>query len=948
MSGIWLPGTALTISLLLLILFFSKKSIPNKEVHVYGYLLFVNFLFSLNALLVYIVAKTINIHILIASMQKVHLSLLIIISFLLFWYMLAINKIKEKKYRKISFFSKIIMLLFVLATLICRVEVINYDEILDVGGISYVIAMMGLIFYFIGIVILNFYYFINNNEHSKNIPFVALIILFIFGFILRAYYPEIITETYCTTFALLIMYFTIENPDIKMIERLEAANVVAEKANRAKSDFLSSMSHEIRTPLNAIVGFSECIKNCDSLDEAKENADDVISASNTLLEIVNGILDISKIEAGKLEIINSDYDSRKLFEDVSKLIKSRIGDKPIDFKVNIAEDLPDVLYGDHTNVKKIAINLLTNAVKYTDKGFVKFDVSCVKTKDDICRILISVEDTGRGIKKDNIDKLFTKFQRLDEDRNTTIEGTGLGLAITKQLVEMMNGNIVVNSIYGRGSKFIAAIDQRISYKEIIKKEEVIDYNLDLTGKKILVVDDNKLNLKVAKKLLEKYNPIIDFAESGMECLDKIKIGNEYDLVLMDDMMPKMRGTETFIRLKKIPNYNIPTVILTANAISGMREQYLKDGFVAYLSKPIDREELYQVLSSNINNQEIETIKEDNEKEEAKDNEKKEEIEYNDYHDKRVLIVDDNNLNIKVASIVLKPYNIIIESVNSGLECIDLIKNGNVYNLIFMDDMMPNLSGIETLHELNKIDDFNQTVVVLTANAVEDAKESYIKEGFDDYLSKPIDKKEMDRVLNQFLNDENVNEADTNGEIIEDVEEEIAATTELDDKVIEPKPNNFKVEFNPLPDEIFDMENLEFREYQDKEIEDKNEQINQEDDINILKQNDIDVLKGIELLGDLETYNETLKEFKKNLNDRLEKLVKYKEQKDMENYAIEIHALKSDSKYLGFRKLAEISYKQEIESKNNNTSFIDENYKILTDEIIRVLRVVNKYLSKKIK
>lgn len=945
-TGIFFPLCAIPFSLIMIILFYKKGHIDSKETWIFNTLIVSNFLGLIIEILCTYASKIyMHNHLLSLFIYKAYLFYLIFWISTMAYYVFSMVRDDNNIIRKrIPIFVFYYLVVAFILTILPIESIIrdNFSTRYTTGlsvDFTYIVSSIAIIFMILMMAI--------NYKNLNNKRYVPVLLFLLIGgsaAIVQMYYPQILLMTYIETLICVIMYFTIENPDIKMIEKLEAANIVAEKANRAKSDFLSSMSHEIRTPLNAIVGFSECIKNCDSLDEAKENANDVISASNTLLEIVNGILDISKIEAGKLEIINSDYDSRKLFEDASRLIKSRIGDKPIDFKVNIAEDLPDVLYGDHTNVKKIAINLLTNAVKYTDKGFVKFDVSCVKTKDDICRILISVEDTGRGIKKENIDKLFTKFQRLDEDRNTTIEGTGLGLAITKQLVEMMNGNIVVNSIYGRGSKFIAAIDQRISYKEIIKEEEVIDDSLDLTGKKILVVDDNKLNLKVAKKLLEKYNPIIDFAESGMECLDKIKIGNEYDLVLMDDMMPKMRGTETFIRLKKISGYNIPTVILTANAISGMREQYLKDGFVAYLSKPIDRMELYQVLSNNINNKKSEILKEDNKKE-VRNSDEKEEISYNDYHDKRVLIVDDNNLNIKVASIVLKPYNIIIESVNSGYECIDLIKNGNIYNLIFMDDMMPNLSGVETLHELKKIEGFNQIVVVLTANAIEDAKENYIKEGFDDYLSKPIDKKEMDRVLNKFLNKEVLNEKNNNDEIIEDIEE-IITTDELDDKVIETKTNNFKVNFEPLPDEIFDMGNLEFREYQDKEIEEQNKQVNTSEDINILKQNDIDVLKGIELLGDLETYDETLKEFKKNLNDRLEKLVKYKEAKDMDNYAIEIHALKSDSKYLGFTKLADISYKQEIESKNNNANFIDENYKILTDEIIRVLRVVNRYLSKK--
>ena len=385
-------------------------------------------------------------------------------------------------------------------------------------------------------------------NYKKFIPMFTFIFTALLNLLVREINPGILLITVSQTFITIMMYFTIENPDIKMINYLNLAKDTAEKANRAKSDFLSSMSHEIRTPLNAIVGFSECIINADSLEEAKENASDVVSASKTLLEIVNGILDISKIEAGKLELVELDYSSEKLFNDVVRLIRSRIGNKPLDFKVNIAEDLPPVLYGDYMNVKKIIINLLTNAVKYTDHGFISLDVKCVKS-NDICRLIISVKDSGRGIKQEYIGKLFNKFQRVDEDRNTTIEGTGLGLAITKQLVEMMNGKIVVNSVYNEGSEFKVAIDQRLSLAKIeVEKEETDDFNLDLTNKKILIVDDNKLNLKVAQKLLVKYNPTIATAESGAECLNLINSGNKYDLILLDDMMPKMRGTKVLAKV----------------------------------------------------------------------------------------------------------------------------------------------------------------------------------------------------------------------------------------------------------------------------------------------------------------------------------------------------------------------------------------------------------------
>ena len=360
------------------------------------------------------------------------------------------------------------------------------------------------------------------------------------------------------------------------------------------------MSHEIRTPLNAIDGFSQLILEEEDIKVIKEEARDIMNASQNLLEIVNGILDISKIEANKLEIIDVLYEPEKVFADLVKLTKARIGEKPLEFRVNIAEDLPDYLNGDYVRLKQIAVNLLTNAVKYTKKGYISLDVSVVK-KDDICRLIISVKDSGIGIKKENINKLFTKFERFDIEKNMTIEGTGLGLAITKKLVELMNGKIVVDSTYGKGSNFTVAIDQKIvnKTKVVPAKVEVVK-KINIKNKKVLIVDDNLINLKVAARLLSTYKVKTEEVSSGFDCLKKIEEGNTYDLILMDDMMPKLSGVETFKKLKKTPGFDIPVVALTANAITGMKENYLKIGFNDYISKPIDKKELERVLKKFLN------------------------------------------------------------------------------------------------------------------------------------------------------------------------------------------------------------------------------------------------------------------------------------------------------------------------------------------------------------
>ena len=434
-------------------------------------------------------------------------------------------------------------------------------------------------------------------KNKQFYPVFVILILFAAVILAQRVFPEVFLINFMLSFITFVMYFTIENPDIKMIEQLQLAKEQADKANQAKTDFLSSMSHEIRTPLNAIVGFSDCICHADTLEEAKDNAKDIVNASNTLLEIVNGILDISKIEAGKLEIVNSPYDAKELFSSLAKLIKPRMNEKGLDFQVYIAPDLPKVLYGDHANVKKVVTNILSNASKYTDKGFVRYEVNCVNNGNR-CRLIISVEDSGRGIKKENIDKLFTKFQRLEEDRNTTIEGTGLGLAITKQLVELMGGKVIVHTVYGEGSKFTIILDQPIEKESALQKVQGPNLtHLDLTGVRILVVDDNTLNLKVSTKLFERYHATIECVDSGFRCIEKIQAGEKYDIILLDDMMPKMSGVETLKKLKQLPNFSTPVVALTANAITGMREKYLADGFNDYLAKPIEKDEMIRVFAS---------------------------------------------------------------------------------------------------------------------------------------------------------------------------------------------------------------------------------------------------------------------------------------------------------------------------------------------------------------
>lgn len=398
----------------------------------------------------------------------------------------------------------------------------------------------------------------------------------------------------------------------KINKELENAVEMSNEANKAKSQFLANMSHEIRTPINAILGINEiALRECND-DNLISYMEDIRNAGHNLLFIINDILDFSKIEAGKMDIIDEEYEVKKLIKDVIDMVEIKTKEKGLEFILDISSKLPSKLHGDVNRIRQVMVNVLNNAVKYTEKGSVKLSLYCNSEINGFCDFVIQVTDTGIGIKDEDKVTLFESFARLEEKRNSNVEGTGLGLAITSRLIERMAGSIKVDSVYGEGSTFTLTIPQKIIdampigvYENVrpkgVHKGRYVS-SLDAEGVKILVVDDNRVNLAVAQGLLKPTKAIVTTCMSGRACLDEL-VKNKYDIVLLDHMMPEMDGIETLHKAMEMEN-NISKeaayIALTANAISGMRDMYLSEGFADYISKPIDVETLEKTLAKYIN------------------------------------------------------------------------------------------------------------------------------------------------------------------------------------------------------------------------------------------------------------------------------------------------------------------------------------------------------------
>lgn len=607
-----------------------------------------------------------------------------------------------------------------------------------------------------------------------------------------------------------------------MMEQLKEAKLHAEEANESKSNFLSNMSHEIRTPMNAIVGMTEILLRSDLSEQDRGYLMNIKNSGASLLTIINDILDFSKIESGKLEIVEEEYEPMSMLSDLSMIFLNRIGDKPIELMFDIDKDLPNRLYGDSLRIRQVIINIANNAIKFTEAGYVKLTIKMIQmTEADMVELAVSIQDSGQGIKPDDLKKLFGSFQQVDTKKNRNKEGTGLGLAISKQLVENMGGQIGVKSEYGKGSEFYFNIPQKVIGSQLaaaIKEEAIVHEPIVVSGR----MGDQRV-LAQMKNMAEGYGL------RYVDCYEARDNNEKVDFFFVDESM--------YQELKDgIEKYFVSNGTELCVLQNPMRETVWNEQ-VTVVNKPLYSLNFCQVINHETTAAFVET-----------DN-----VMNFIAPQAQILIVDDNEMNLKVAKGLLQPLQMNIDTASSGKMAIEMVQEKR-YHIVFMDHMMPVMDGVETTQNIRKLSDEyiqNMPIIALTANAVMGAREIFKEAGMNDFVAKPIELKNICSKIRAWLPKE----------LIHKMSEPVAVQEQIS-----------------------------------------------EQDLPVIE--GLDVAEGIKNSGSLQLFTNLLGDFYKLIDLKSTKIEKCLADGMIRDYTIEVHALKNTARMIGALELSELFYKME--------------------------------------